>query len=148
MLFNSFKFMLFLPVVFCLYWIIPNKVRWVLLLISSYYFYMSWNVKYVFLILATTIISYVCGILLKRTDEIKKKRVILGVSIVICIGILFVFKYFNFFMNTINEVCSLFAISLHPMTLKIVLPMGISFYTFQTIGYVIDVYRGGGMRRA
>lgn len=112
------------------------------MLVASYYFYMSWNVKYVFLILFTTMVSYCCGLMLGQTESIKKKRVILGCALFICLGVLFLFKYFNFFTSTFCGVMQIFSIPLHPITLNLLLPVGISFYTFQTLSYVIDVYQG------
>jgi D-alanyl-lipoteichoic acid acyltransferase DltB (MBOAT superfamily) len=141
-LFNSLEFGIFLPIVFAIYWILPHKYRWVLLLTSSYYFYMSWNAKYIFLILFTTFVSYAAGILLERETDKSKKKLILAASLVICLGILFVFKYFNFAFELISDVLSVFTIKLNPLTVNLLLPVGISFYTFQTLSYVIDVYRG------
>lgn len=118
-------------------------MRWVLLLISSYYFYMSWNVKYVVLILFTTVVSYATALLLEKTGDIKKRRRLLVWTLVACLGVLFVFKYFNFFSTSFAEILSAFTpTQVHPLTLKLLLPVGISFYTFQTLSYVIDVYRG------
>lgn len=142
MLFNSLDFAIFLPIVFAAFWIIPNRFRWVVLLISSYYFYMSWNAKYVFLIFMTTFISYLAGIILEKVHSKKAKNVTVFFTVAVCIGTLFVFKYFNFFVDTVTDIFSMFAIKLHPVTLKLLLPVGISFYTFQTLSYVIDVYRG------
>lgn len=142
MLFNSLHFAIFLPIVFILYWKIPSKYRWILLLVSSYYFYMSWNVKYVILILFTTIISYTCALLLERTNDKKMKKVYLTLTLVVSLGILFIFKYFNFFSSIICQMLSSMSIPIHPMTLNLLLPVGISFYTFQTLSYVIDVYKG------
>ena len=142
MLFNSWQFALFFPVVFALYWSLPHKFRVWLLLIASYYFYMSWNVKYVVLILFTTLVSYFAALLLERTNSLRTKKIILTVSLVACLGVLFVFKYFNFFAGAVVDFLNMFALKLHPTTLKLLLPVGISFYTFQTLGYVIDVYRG------
>ena len=142
MLFNSMQYAVFLPIVFAIYWALPHKYRWFLLLISSYYFYMSWNPKYVFLILMTTVISYLSAIALERWRGNTVRKAILAGSAVICLGTLFLFKYFNFFMSSFSKVCSAFSIHLHPMSLKLLLPVGISFYTFQTLSYVIDVYRG------
>lgn len=130
-----------MPIVFAIYWALPHKYRWFLLLISSYYFYMSWNPKYVFLILMTTVISYLSAIALERWRGNTVRKAILAGSAVICLGTLFLFKYFNFFMSSFSKVCSAFSIHLHPVTLKLLLPVGISFYTFQTLSYVIDVYR-------
>lgn len=138
MLFNSLKYAIFLPVVFALYWIIPHKYRCWLLLIASYYFYMSWNIKYVLLIAFITAVAYFAGL------GIEKKingKIVVFISAFLSLSLLFVFKYFGLFFDTANNILSHFAISLHPVTLKLILPVGISFYTFQAIGYVIDVYR-------
>ncbi|MBQ7577705.1 MAG: MBOAT family protein [Synergistaceae bacterium] len=143
MLFNSFQYGIFFPIVFAIYWGLPDKFRWPVILISSYYFYMSWNVKYVVLILFTTIISYFAALLIERyRDNQPAKKFILVFSLIACLGVLFVFKYYNFFAQSFVSFMDLFAIKLHPATLKLLLPVGISFYTFQTLGYVIDVYRG------
>ena len=142
MLFNSWQFALFFPIVFALYWGLPHRFRIGLILTASYYFYMSWNVKYVVLILFTTIVSYFAALLISKTDSTRTKKAILILSLIACLGVLFVFKYFNFFAGAVVDFMSLFTIHLHPMTLKLLLPVGISFYTFQTLGYVIDVYRG------
>lgn len=142
MSFNSFSFAIFLPIVFIVYWWIPRKYQWIVLLISSYYFYMSWNAKYVFLIFFTTLVSYYCGIFLSATKSDRNKRVILCCTVVVCLGILFLFKYFNFFIDIFCDTMSSLSIQLHPITLNLLLPVGISFYTFQTLSYVIDVYHG------
>ena len=140
MLFNSWQFAVFFPVVFLLYWLLPHKYRIYVLLISSYWFYMSWNTEYVVLILFTTVISYLSAILIERFRQWGKAIMIIG--LIACLGVLFVFKYFNFVSRTLSDILNVFAIRLHPMTLKLILPVGISFYTFQTLSYVIDVYRG------
>lgn len=142
MLFNSLGYVLFLPVVFAIYWIIPHKYRWPLLLVSSYYFYMSWNPKYVVLILATTMVSFTAALLIEKTDSNSRKKFILAFTLIVCLGILFVFKYFNFFSESLTALLKRFAIPIQPLTLKLLLPVGISFYTFQTLSYVIDVYKG------
>lgn len=142
MLFNSFSFTIFLPIVFILYWAFPQRFRWVLLLISSYYFYMSWNPKYVVLILGTTFISYLCARLLYKTENQTAKKLLILCALVICLGTLFFFKYFNFFSESVTQIISMFSIQLSPVTLNVLLPVGISFYTFQTLSYVLDVYRG------
>ncbi len=143
MLFNSFAYILFLPVVFIIYWILPHKYRWGLLLIASYYFYMSWNPQYIVLILGTTAVSYFAALAIERA-EIRgtDKRIFLIAASVFCLGILFLFKYFNFFISSLFEGLRIFSIKLSPVTLNLILPVGISFYTFQTLSYVIDVYRG------
>ena len=142
MLFNSWQFAVFLPAVFGLYWSVPQRFRWLLILIASYWFYMSWNVKYVVLILFTTIISYMAALLLERYHSKPARKFILTVTLASCLGVLFVFKYFNFFTGAVVDFLNMFVLHLHPSTLTLLLPVGISFYTFQTLAYVIDVYRG------
>lgn len=142
MLFNSFSFAIFLPIVFAVYWLVPKRFQWAIMFVASYYFYMSWNVKYVFLILFTTVISYITGILVEKESSANKKKLYLILALVASLGVLFFFKYFNFFSNSITDFLQLFSIKLNPITLKVMLPVGISFYTFQTLSYVIDVYKG------
>lgn len=142
MLFNTFAFAIFLPLVFILYWGLPHKYRWTLILVSSYYFYMSWNAKYVVLILFTSVVSYTSARLIEMEESKRKKKNILIVTSVLCLGVLFFFKYFNFFSESITSLLGVSAIHLSPITIKLLLPVGISFYTFQTLSYVIDVYRG------
>ena len=142
MLFNSWQYAVFLPVVFALYWALPQRYRWPLLLAASYYFYMSWEAKYVVLILFTTAVSYAAARLIEKAGDQRRKKLILSLSAVLCLGVLFVFKYFDFFFDSLSSAFGAFGISLHPVILRLVLPVGISFYTFQTLGYIIDVYRG------
>ncbi len=142
MLFNSYLFAVFLPVIFILYWTLPHKFRWALMLIASYYFYMCWSAKHIFLILFITIISYFAARLLEKEDSIKKKRWILVVTAISCLGVLFFFKYFNFVSESFVSILQRFAIQVNPVTLNLLLPVGISFYTFQALSYVIDVYNG------
>ncbi len=142
MLFNSFSYAIFVPIIFIIYWFIPHRFRWGLLLSASYYFYMSWNPKYIILILATTFISYITGIVIEQTENKLQKKVYLVLSVIFCMGVLFIFKYFNFFIENLSSVLDMFSIKMHPITLRLLLPVGISFYTFQTMSYVIDVYRG------
>ena len=137
MLFNSFAYAIFLPCIFGAYWILPYKCRWLILLIASYYFYMRWNVRYAVLIAATTIVSYFCALLLEKMQRNVWKNLILFLALLVSGGILYVFKYFNFSMDLLS-----YFISVNPVHLNLILPVGISFYTFQTVGYVIDVYRG------
>ena len=142
MSFNSLEFLIFLPIVVLLYWVLPHRVRWVLLLIASYYFYMSWNAWLIFLIMSTTLVSYVAAILIERTESVKTKRIWLVVTLVICLGCLVFFKYFNFLLDSVIDFLNLFSLNIDSISLNILLPVGISFYTFQTLSYVIDVYRG------
>ena len=138
MSFDSSIFILFMVIVFIIYWSINSKYRWILLLLASYYFYMSWDIKGISLIIFTTILSYTSARLMERTNKKKERKLILFLTLVIILGILFFFKYFNFFSNTTRKIFMLFSIKLHPMTLKLFLPIGISF---QTIAYLVDVYR-------
>lgn len=142
MLFNSWQFALFLPIVVILYWLLPAKRRWLLLFVSSYYFYMSWNVKYVVLILFTTAVSYCAALLIENVETQKKKKFCLSLAFIASLGVLVVFKYLDFLFESFNFIASAIAIPLSPIALKLILPVGISFYTFQTLSYVVDVYRG------
>ncbi len=137
MLFNSLQYAVFLPIVFILYWCIPDKYRRILLLIASYYFYMSWNTKYVVLIVTTTLISYLCAILIERTERPSVRRLSVFAALTVSLGILYVFKYYNFTLDLISHF-----VPMNDFRLNLLLPVGISFYTFQTLSYVIDVYMG------
>jgi alginate O-acetyltransferase complex protein AlgI len=138
MLFNSFQFLIFVPIVFILNYAMPHKFRWVVLLVASYYFYMSWNPALIVLILSTTIVTYICARLMKKG---KHTKLLLAISLIICLGLLFSFKYLNFFMSTLKVLLNAISIPMEDPFLDILLPVGISFYTFQTLSYVIDVYR-------
>lgn len=142
MLFNSFVFLLFFPIVCCLYWLLPAKHRNVFLLIASYYFYMSWKPAYGLLILFSTVVTYFCARFLRPEDSGRKKKLVLVSSLIINLGILFVFKYANFISSSFNELFATWHIGMEVPLLDLLLPVGISFYTFQAIGYTIDVYRG------
>lgn len=142
MLFNSNAFYLFLPIVFAVYWLTPRSFRWGVLLVSSYYFYMSANAKYIFLILLTTVVSYGTALLMERTKSRKKRKLYMGTALFLCLGLLFFFKYFNFLSGTVTALLNSISIPISQVTLNLVLPVGISFYAFQTLGYVIDVYHG------
>lgn len=143
MLFNSFSYALFLPIIFILYWIIPRKSRWLILLLSSYYFYISWGPQYAAVIFLTTIVSFIAALLIegRKNDRLFSKSILI-VSILFCAAILFFFKYFNFFTENIALLMQKISIPMQPFTLKLALPIGISFYIFQTISYLTDVYRG------
>lgn len=142
MLFNSLAFILFLAIIIILFYLLPHKFRWMALLIASYYFYISWNINLIVLIGATTIISYTTGLLIERTDNKKAKKAYMLVSVISSLSILFFFKYFNFFADSVVEFVRLFGVPASDFSLQILLPVGISFYTFQTLSYTIDVYRG------
>ena len=156
MLFNSFGYAVFLPVIFLLYWAVPRKWRWVLLFTSSYFFYASWGPEYILVLLLTTLISYYAALQMERagkqrdkTPDKKKGRkaassakIVLVLSVLFCAGLLFFFKYLNFFSENVAALLQRFSIPMQPFTLKLALPIGISFYLFQTISYLADVYKG------
>jgi len=141
MSFTSFQFILFLPIVFILYWIVVPKYQWFVILISSYYFYMCWNVKYALLILFVTVVSYISALLIKKYSN--HKKLFLLISIIVCFLCLFFFKYFNFLSETVYSLSQFLGLHTNKVVLEVILPVGISFYTFQSMSYVIDVYRGG-----
>ena len=146
MQFNSLNFMIFFPIVLAVYYIIPAKCRKIWLLVASYYFYMSWNPIYVVLIAGSTLVTYICGLLLDKCLTAEKerrrfcKRCILLVCCVINLGILGIFKYGNFVMESINAVLQFFHLQASVHHFDLLLPVGISFYTFQALGYIFDVY--------
>ena len=142
MLFNSVKFILFFPLVTLLYYITNHKYRWIILLIASYYFYMSWKPVYALLILLTTFMTYITAILIDKCQSKKAKKGFLILNLVTNLGILFVFKYFNFISLSFNNLFNYFSLPHKLPMLELLLPVGISFYTFQALGYTIDVYRG------
>ncbi len=143
MLFNSLEFLIFLPITFAAFWLCPNRWRWIPALIASLYFYIYWNPKLVFLIVFTMVISFFCGILTEKYQNRPWiKKLTLAVTMIACLGVLLFFKYFNFLWDTVFDVASLFHSVKQPGYFDIMLPVGISFYTFQTLSYVIDVYRG------
>lgn len=148
MLFNSLQFLLFLPIVTLLYFIIPRKFRYLWLLAASYFFYMCWNPRYALLMLASTAITFLSGILInysnkKEADKAsKEKKLWVALSFVSNLGILAFFKYSGFIFRSLQAVFSLIGVSLNQPTIDILLPVGISFYTFQALSYTIDIYRG------
>jgi alginate O-acetyltransferase complex protein AlgI len=142
MLFNSFHFLVFFPIVVGLYYALPQKFRWTLLLIASYYFYMSWKAEYIILIVVSTVVDFIAGLAIENADAKKKKKLWLFLSLFVNLGLLFTFKYWDFFNESIRETLNLFSIQFDPTTLKLLLPVGISFYTFQTLSYTIDIYYG------
>ncbi|MCI0511770.1 MBOAT family protein [candidate division KSB1 bacterium] len=142
MLFNSMTFLVFFVVQVIVYFLLPHKYRWILLLAGSYYFYMSWKPEYIILIIVSTLIDYICGIQIGKTSVRSRKRLYLIISLLSNLGILFAFKYFNFFNASVRMLFNSFSIAYHVPQFNILLPVGISFYTFQTLSYTIDVYRG------
>lgn len=143
MLFNSFAFLLFFPLVCIIYFIISgNKLRNLFLLLASYYFYMSWNPTYALLIFTSTFVTWSCGLLVeKNINNHRTKKIYFVLNLFINLVILFTYKYFNFINTFIFSLMSYWGIRWEVPNLDVLLPVGISFYTFQAIGYSIDVYR-------
>ena len=145
MLFNTINFALFLPVVFVLYWFITNKNlrhQNILLLISSYFFYACWDWRFLFLLIFSTLLDYYSGIKMSDSKTQSQRRFWFILSVTINLGFLGVFKYYNFFAQSFAELVSNFGLHVNPWTLKVILPVGISFYTFHGLSYVIDIYKG------
>jgi alginate O-acetyltransferase complex protein AlgI len=142
MLFNSVDYLIFFPVVVALYFAFPAKWRWVLLLLASYFFYMCWKAEYVILIMVTTLIDYFVAIKISESGTKKKKKQWLILSIIVNLGMLAGFKYLNFFSGSMNWLFGELNITQEFPVLNILLPVGISFYIFQSLSYTIDVYRG------
>ena len=138
MLFNSFTFIVFFIAVSALYFVLPHKIRWILLLAASCIFYMAWNPKLIILILITIFINYTAALYIYKYKKQKGKKILI-LTLFIDFGLLFIFKYLGFMNDTL---LALFGDNWPIKTLNIILPMGISFYTFQAASYTIDVYRG------
>lgn len=144
MLFNSFNFALFLPSVFILYWFFTNKslkFQNFLLLISSYFFYSCWDWRFLFLLIFSTLLDYFSGIQIEKSNNNYQRKFWFWLSIVVNLGFLGVFKYFNFFADSFKNLFSLFGFQVNMWSLKVILPIGISFYTFHGLSYVIDIYK-------
>ncbi len=142
MLFNSVEFAVFLPIVFILYWFVTNrnlKIQNILLLVASYFFYGWWDWRFLFLIAFSSLIDFFVGIELGRTGNKKYRNLLLLLSITLNIGFLGLFKYFDFFSDSFAKAFTFIGQPItDPALLSIVLPVGISFYTFQTLSYSID----------
>tara|TARA_R110001632_G_scaffold231685_1_gene370720 strand:- start:11916 stop:13334 length:1419 start_codon:yes stop_codon:yes gene_type:complete len=143
MLFNSIDFLLFLPSVFLLYWFVFKKLKTqnLFILLASYLFYGWWDWRFLFLILASTLVDYSIGLLLDKTIDNRKRKYLLYTSLIFNLGLLGVFKYYNFFIDNWIDAWSQLGITMHKSSLNIILPVGISFYTFQTLSYTIDVFK-------
>jgi len=142
MLFNSLQFAIFFIIVYSLYLILGHKWQNRVLLVASYVFYGTWDWRFLSLIAISTIIDYHCGIKIAETGNVIKKKQFLTISIVANLSMLGFFKYFNFFAENLQALFGLFGFQAQPHFLNIILPVGISFYTFQTLSYTIDIYRG------
>ena len=144
MLFNSIDFAFFLPTVFILYWFVTYKnlkLQNLLIVISSYVFYGWWDWRFLSLILFSTIVDYTVGLQLSKQEDNTKRKILLWISILVNLGFLGFFKYYNFFLDNFITAFSFFGRDIQANSLNIILPVGISFYTFQTLSYTIDVYK-------
>jgi alginate O-acetyltransferase complex protein AlgI len=144
MLFNSIEFAIFLPIVFLLYWFVVNKnlkAQNILLLLASYFFYSWWNWRFLFLLVLISFLNYFIGIRIDKNEIDKKKKIWLIAGLIINIGILGVFKYYNFFVDSFINLMSFVGYDLPKSTTKIILPLGISFYIFLSLSYIIDIYK-------
>lgn len=141
MLFNSFSFLLFFPIVCAIYFLLPT-LRWrnMFLLGASYYFYMNWEPVYALLLLSSTVITYLASLAIVKYND--KKKLIIWIGIILNLTILFFFKYYNFAAENITAFLNYFHLEIQIPNLSVLLPVGISFYIFQALGYMIDVYRG------
>jgi D-alanyl-lipoteichoic acid acyltransferase DltB (MBOAT superfamily) len=142
MLFNSIPFLIFFPTVVVLYFATPQRYRWALLLGASYYFYMSWRPEYVILIIVSTLIDYVAARQIGQTANPTRRKTFLALSLLTNLGILFGFKYFNLFNDSARAIFDQFNLFYNIPAFEVLLPVGISFYTLQSMGYTIDVFRG------
>lgn len=144
MLFNSIEFLLFLPVVFVLYWFVFNKslrIQNTLILVSSYFFYGWWDFRFLSLIILSTLVDYIIGLFIPKQESPKKQKLLLWSSVLINLCVLGFFKYYNFFIESWVKLFSIVGYEIQSTwTLNIILPVGISFYTFQSMSYVIDIY--------
>jgi alginate O-acetyltransferase complex protein AlgI len=144
MLFNSLDFAIFLPIVFILYWFVTQKhlkLQNALIVVASYVFYGWWDWRFLSLILFSTVVDYLIAQRLRTEDKQSKRKILLWISITVNLGFLGFFKYYNFFLENFVDAFSLFGMQINANSLNIILPVGISFYTFQTLSYTIDVYR-------
>jgi alginate O-acetyltransferase complex protein AlgI len=144
MLFNSISFAIFLPIVFCLYWFLFKKslkAQNILLLIASYFFYACWDWRFLFLLIFSTLLDYYTGIKMSDAENQSTKKFWFWFSISVNLGFLGVFKYYNFFAESFAAAIANLGFQVNPWTLKLILPIGISFYTFHGLSYVIDIYK-------
>ena len=141
MFFNSFEYAVFLPLVLVLYWTLLRKRQNALLLVASYVFYAAWDWRFLGLLMLSTIVDFHVGRNLVTREQVSVRKRLVGLSLLVNLGVLGFFKYFNFFADSFAEFIGNFGLTADAPTLQIILPVGISFYTFQTLAYTIDVYR-------
>ena len=149
MLFNSVPFLLFFPAVALFYYILPHKIRWVWLLIASYFFYMSWNPKYALFLIVSTMFTYLSGLLISRSNMLEnekrrntRRKLWVALSFILNLAILIFFKYFDFAVYSMNRIFQVIGVRALSPSFDVILPVGISFYTLQALTYTMDVYRG------
>ncbi len=142
MLFNSVEFLVFFPIVVTAYFFCPQRYRWALLLVASYFFYAAWRLEYALLLLISTVVDYIAARQMGEIADQAGRRKYLFLSLAVNLGLLFIFKYFNFFNESLSGLLRVFNVDYQLPLLNVLLPIGISFYTFQSLSYVIDVYRG------
>src|SRR5690554_5985430 len=144
MLFNSLDFAIFLPIVFVLYWFVTArnlKLQNLLIVAASYVFYGWWDWRFLSLIVFSTLVDYLVGLGMNKSDRPGRRKLLLWVSILVNLGFLGFFKYYNFFLDNFIAAFTLLGVEFQASSLEIILPVGISFYTFQTLSYSIDVYK-------
>ena len=142
MLFNSYQFLIFFPIVTVVYFLLPRKTRWFWLLVMSYYFYMNWHAEYALLMAASTLVTWICGNIVHRIRETRTRKIVLALGIVFNLGMLGYFKYTGMLLDILQRGANLLGIGWRAPRVSILLPVGISFFVFQALGYMIDVYRG------
>ncbi len=141
MLFNSFQFLSFFVFVWLLLLVTRGTLRKVILLVASYYFYMCWSTRYIWVIWGITVIDYLAGLQIAKAEQPARRRLYLGISLFCNLGLLAIFKYFNFLTGSLSSASHLFGLQYDPPLLSILLPVGLSFHTFQAMSYTIEVYR-------
>ena len=150
MLFNSFQFLIFFPIVTLVFFVVPKKIRYIWLLLASYYFYMCWNAKYALLLFFSTAITWLSAVIMEwlgqsaYTEEKIRfgKKCCVAASFILNLFVLFFFKYFDFAVDNLNRILEHLQLRILSPGMNIILPVGISFYIFQALGYTVDVYRG------
>src|SRR5689334_11645564 len=143
MLFNSYAFALFFAVLFPTYWLLARwrRAQNVLLLGAAYYFYSRWDARFLSLLILSTAMDYACGLWVAREEDPRRRKAVVALSMALNLGLLGFFKYYNFFAESLYALLARSGLSVSPWHLQVALPIGISFYTFQSMSYVIDVYR-------
>ncbi len=142
MLFSSISFLFFMTAVFLIYWALPHQYRWAGLLAANVFFYASWDIRYLAVIVFTTLVSYFGAIFMEKASDAKKKKLLFAAGTIVTLFLLLLFKYANFALYSVEKVLRIFAVPVQETTLRLLMPVGISFYTFQMVGYLADVYKG------